>query len=134
MTVPQSDKVDIYSKIIELRKVPDEWLCQYFPTEEEEASANSSKIKLKLLSQKMDDQASLVSGWNKSKFIISSFIYRSISTKSITLIEDKFRTSWESAVSSNDIIKMLSIAETAHLLSGKVSTQRDKEAARKKKV
>ena len=55
-------KVDIYSKIIELRKVPDEWLCQYFPTEEEEASANSSKIKLKLLSQKMDDQASLVSG------------------------------------------------------------------------
>ena len=70
----------------------------------------------------MDEQSYLVSGWTKAKFIISSFIYRSISFKSITLIEDKFRTSWELAVSSNYIIQMLSIAETAHLLSGKAST------------
>ena len=126
-------KVNIYSEVIETRKVPVEWLEYYIPSEEEEDIANTNKIKLKLLIQKMDKQANLVDGWTKAKYVIASFIHRSISTNSLTLIEDKFRATWVPAVAANDVVSMLKIAETAHLLSGKVSTQRDKEAARRKR-
>ena len=118
-------KVNIYSEVIETRKVPVEWLEYYIPSEEEEDIANTNKIKLKLLTQKMDKQANLVDGWTKAKYVIASFIHRSISTSSLTLIEDKFRATWVPAVAANDVVSMLKIAETAQLLSGKVSTQKD---------
>jgi hypothetical protein len=126
-------KVDAYSEVIELRKVPEEWLIKYEPTEAEEEAIGNSKIKFEIMKDRMRDSSKLVEGWKKAKFIISSFIERSISSKSITLIEDKFRTDWMIAKSTNDVVQLLAIAETAHLLSGKVSTQRDKEAARKRR-
>ena len=87
----------MHSEIIELRKVPDEWLIKYEPTEEEEAATGESKIKFEIMRNKMRESSKLVKGWYRVRFIISSFIERSISTKSITLIEDKFRTDWLSA-------------------------------------
>ena len=127
-------KVNIYSEVIETRKVPVEWLEYYIPSEEEEDIANTNKIKLKLLTQKMDKQANLVDGWTKAKYVIASFIHRFISPNSLTLIEDKFRATWVPAVATNDVVSMLNIAETAHLLPGKISTQRDKELVREKRI
>ena len=64
----------------------------------------------------MDDSKKLVDGWSEAKFTICPYIiYHSISSKSITLIEDKFRAQWEAAVTTNDVV------------------QRDKEAARRKR-
>lgn len=131
LTTVAKSKFGNYASVIRTKEVPKEWTEELIPTTEEEERAEASERFGKNLDKRVEQRRKDVRNWThdvRPKF--TALILGSLSKESTLHIKARYRAEFQLASETDDIVKMLELIRLAHVQSGRVTTDGDREAVR----